>query len=50
MEERIYCPADSYDCPYYGYDGRCHMDNPRDDCDDFYAAVGDAEDEDEGEG
>lgn len=47
-DDIIYCPADSIDCPYYGYDGRCRLEDPAANCDDYYAAVGD-EDEDEDE-
>lgn len=34
--EPIYCPANGWDCPYYG-SGICHIKDPIEDCDDFLA-------------
>ena len=31
---KIYCPADSWDCPYYK-NGECGLNDPLEDCDDF---------------
>ena len=31
---KIYCPANSWDCPYYK-NGECGIENPLTDCDDF---------------
>ena len=31
-----YCPVNGWDCPYFGKDGICHVDNPFDDCTDWY--------------
>lgn len=41
--KKIYCPASSFDCPYYK-DGECGINNPMRDCDDF-AAFWDEEDD-----
>ena len=30
----IYCPVNGWDCPYYK-DGKCHIQDPVNDCDDF---------------
>lgn len=35
---KIYCPANAWDCPYFGSDGCCTMypdADPIDECDDF---------------
>lgn len=39
----IMCPAIALDCPYYGINGACSMPNPQEDCDDYYAYMGDGE-------
>lgn len=43
----IECPVPSadLDCPHC-IDGFCNLQNPYDECDDYYAEVGDEEDED----
>lgn len=33
--DRIYCPANSWDCPYWKSNGECALDDPMKDCDDF---------------
>lgn len=40
---KIYCPANSWDCPYYK-NGECGLEEPYADCDDF-AYFWDAEDD-----
>ena len=32
--EKIYCPVNGWDCPYYK-NKECGLDSPIDDCDDF---------------
>lgn len=37
-KEKIYCPVNGWDCPYWRKDGTCSMypkANPIDECDDF---------------
>ena len=39
-EEKVYCPAESWDCPYYKKDGICGMPaeegcHPRTECEDY---------------
>ena len=29
-----YCPCNGYDCPYFGKEGVCSLDDPKE-CDDF---------------
>ena len=36
---KIYCPVNEKNCPYYSK-GECGLNNPIDDCDDFYAVLG----------
>lgn len=33
-KEKIYCPANGWDCPYFK-NGECGIENPLFDCDDF---------------
>jgi len=33
--EPIYCPVNGWDCPYWRENGKCVIDNPMEDCDDF---------------
>lgn len=38
MNEKIYCPVNGWDCPYWRKDGTCSMypdADPIDECDDF---------------
>lgn len=37
--EKTYCPVNGWDCPYYK-NGVCHIDDPFEDCDDWYAMCG----------
>ena len=30
--ESVYCPCNSWDCPYYE-DGKCYVEDPMEDCD-----------------
>lgn len=32
--KKIYCPSNSWDCPYYKH-GECGIEDPMRDCDDF---------------
>ena len=41
-----YCPVGDFSCPYYGARGACLLENPAEECDDYYAMIGDDEDED----
>ena len=34
-DESIYCPVNGWDCPYWRENGKCIIDNPMEDCDDF---------------
>ena len=36
---KIYCPVNGRDCPYYK-DVECGIENPYEECDDFYAIWG----------
>ena len=42
--EKYYCPEFEYDCPY-DKDGVCTIGNPMEECDDYYFA--NSEDEDD---
>ena len=44
---KIYnCPVLDWECPYFNSEGCvCKLDDPKTDCDDYYAAVGDEEDD-----
>lgn len=37
MEEKIYCPVNGWDCPYWHKDGSCSLENVEAECDDFAA-------------
>ena len=48
--KHFHCPVNGWDCPYYkntaNVDGKkehclCTMENPYEECDDFYTAFGD---------
>ena len=48
--KHFHCPVNGWDCPYYkstaNVDGKkerclCTMENPYEECDDFYASFGD---------
>lgn len=41
--KEIKCPLYELDCPYCTFDGYCELPNPREECDDYYAEVGDEE-------
>lgn len=36
MKDKIYCPANEFECPYYKK-GECCLENPIEECDDFWA-------------
>ena len=35
MEEKIFCPVNGWDCPYWCKDGSCVLENVKDECDDY---------------
>ena len=43
----IECPVPGayFDCPYCNKYGVCTLENPANECDDYYACVGDEEEE-----
>lgn len=41
----IFCPTCDFSCPYCGTYGECELDNPAEECDDYYAVMGDEDDE-----
>lgn len=45
MIKHFHCPVNGWDCPYYkdeeGHNCLCTMENPYEECDDFYAMYGD---------
>lgn len=45
----IECPVSGamFSCPHCNSYGYCELTNPRKECDDYYAEVGDEEDEDD---
>lgn len=47
MEKKIYCPLYDMDCPYCTKDGVCEIGNPMEECDEYYAVVGDNEEEED---
>lgn len=53
--KHFHCPVNGWDCPYYKGKTEingvteacvCTMDDPYNDCDDFYASYGDCDPED----
>lgn len=40
MKKKIYCPANSWNCPYCTEEGECTLPNPDEECDDYYYAMG----------
>ena len=48
MNKVYNCPALDWECPYFNPEGCiCKLDDPKADCDDYYAAFGDEEDDDD---
>ena len=44
MNKVYNCPVLDWECPYFNPEGCvCKLDDPKADCDDYYAAVGDEE-------
>lgn len=41
MKKVYVCPINDWECPYYDANGNCMIDNPRMDCDDYVAILGD---------
>ena len=39
-KEKVFCPINDWECPYWGKDGECKIDNPMEECDDYYAMFG----------
>lgn len=37
---RVLCPGDEFDCPYCSAEGVCCLENPAEECDDYYAMMG----------
>lgn len=33
--EKIYCPVNGWDCPYWQKDGACSLETAADDCEDY---------------
>ena len=44
MEKVYECPVNDWDCPYFD-GGICTIGNPVKECDDYFYAMGDEEDE-----
>lgn len=40
-DKTIYCPTGDFSCPYFAAHGVCLLENPAEECDDYYYAVGD---------
>ena len=34
--EKVFCPVNGWDCPYWNKDGTCSLENPAEECDDFF--------------
>ena len=46
----VHCPVNGWDCPYFScapIPCQCTIENPMEECDDFYSMWGDCEDEEE---
>lgn len=39
----VNCPISDWSCPYCNQGGICMLENPEEECDDYYAEVGDNE-------
>ena len=44
-KEKIYCPVNGWDCPYWRKDGSCVCENVETECDDYASFWGFWEDE-----
>lgn len=44
--EKIYCPVNGWDCPYWNKDGTCSLENVAEECDDYMLIMSFFEDED----
>lgn len=44
--EKIYCPVNGWDCPYWNKDGTCSLENVTEECDDYMSIMSFFEDED----
>ena len=42
--KKLFCPIDDFTCPYYKR-GKCELENPAEDCDDYAAFNYEEEDE-----
>lgn len=45
MKKLVYCPTQDFTCPYCDANGVCMLDNPKRECDDYYAMIGDDEED-----
>lgn len=36
-KEKVFCPVNGWDCPYWRKDGSCTIENPAEECDDYTA-------------
>ena len=34
--EKVFCPVNGWDCPYWNEDRTCSLDNPEEECDDWF--------------
>ena len=37
--EKVYCPVNAWDCPYFKDDCECTIGDPMKECDDYYAMM-----------
>ena len=44
--KHFHCPVNGWDCPYYKDGGLCTLENPIEECDDFYGMWGDCDPDD----
>ncbi len=50
VKGHVHCPVNGWDCPYFScapIPCQCMIENPMEECDDFYSIWGDCEDEEE---
>lgn len=48
MKQKYYCPLYDSSCPYFDHTtSYCELDHPMYECDDYYATVGDDEEDEE---
>lgn len=44
--KHFHCPVNGWDCPYYKDGCLCTLENPIEECDDFYGMWGDCDPDD----